>query len=46
MDFSGLPQWIQDSIPWATVGTLFVVLALSVLALGDKLRKRNNKDED
>ncbi len=45
MDFSALPQWIQDAIPWATVGTLFVVFALSVLALGDKLRKRN-KDED
>ncbi len=45
MDFSSLPQWLQDSIPWFTVGTLVVVFLLSVWALGDKFKKRN-KDKD
>lgn len=39
MDFSGLPQWVQDAIPWVTVGTLFIVFALSAWALGVKVWK-------
>ena len=40
MDFSALPQWLQDSIPWFTVGTLIVVFFLSVGALIAKLRHK------
>lgn len=46
MDFSELPQWLQDSIPWFTVGTLVVVFFLSLWALADKFKKHNQKDED
>ena len=48
MDFSDLPQWLQDSIPWFTVGTLVVVFLLSVWALGDKFKKtkHSEKEED
>ncbi len=42
MDFSALPQWLQDSIPWFTVGTLIVVFFLSVWALIAKFRRKES----
>jgi hypothetical protein len=33
MDFSDLPQWLQDLIPWFTVGTLIGVFVLTVAAI-------------
>ena len=42
MDFSSLPQWLQDSIPWFTVGTLIVVFFLSVGALVAKFRRKRS----
>ncbi len=42
MDFSEVPQWLQDSIPWFTVGTLIVVFFLSVGALVAKLRHKRS----
>ncbi len=45
MDFSTLPQLLQDAIPWLTVGTLIVVFALSVWALGTKIFKSSRSDK-
>ena len=34
MDFTVLPQWAQDLIPWMTWGTLAGVFSLTVWQIG------------
>jgi hypothetical protein len=37
--FSDMPQWIQTSIPWVVVLTMFGVAGLTAWAVGTKIVK-------